>query len=189
MNGIIDKISDTLSGLFNSLLGNVSNVADFDFGYTMLILVFLFIVIVLLGFTLGKSKMMLALLSVYVAGLLNVVFPYHDEILQLLKTEDGTLKAFIARLAVMLVFLAIAILILKNSVVSARFSHKEVSTPAILVMSVLMVGLIASIVVPFVPVNAQSVSGSTVQYFGSSLARFLWAVIPLIGVAIISARD
>ena len=137
-----------------------------------LFFVMVMIVLVLYGLSVGRTKALVSLLSIYVAYTLTVLFPF-------LGTLSGRLSDQIRPVAAVLLFLAtyvVVFLLLSNSAMRHRMTLGEISILQVLLISVVQMGLLASIATSLVPPQlAERAFGSLLPYIAGQRALWLWA--------------
>lgn len=146
---------------------------------------FFLVVIFLVAFGFGKTRILLALVSVYIAAFVESAFSYSAEVQKLLGKGFLNLNsAFWTHLAVFFIVFVLALFVLNRSILRPKMSLKESSPFAILFLSILFAGLTTSIVVGFVEASKSQILLSTViaKYFATKNAYFVWAILPLVGI-------
>lgn len=179
MSEFLTKTLLTLSDWAKILTGLGFSKADFNADY--LVGIFLMVVVLLIAFGIGKTRMLLAILSTYMAFLVTLFFPFYAVI----KTKVAFVpEVFWPQTAVFLVVFMLAFFILNKSVLRSKMSLKESSPMIILWLSIVETGFLASIIfsygVPEWPAFQMSPWLST--YFGTGPSRFVWSVLPLLSI-------
>lgn len=142
-----------------------------------LVVLFFIFVIFLVGFTLGRTRMLLALVSIYMAAFIEPLFPYFGQ----LKTYFKTVPDYWLRVGLFLALYLIVFGILNRSILKHRLSLKETSIFGVGVLAISQVGLLASIIVTYLPAGVL-VAGDAkaLKYFTTKNAQFVWAILPLV---------
>ena len=182
MSEFLTKTLLTLSE-WAKMLGGF-NLSKSSFGTDALVAVFFMVVILLIAFGVGKTRMLLAILSTYIAFLVTLFFPFYAVI----KTKaDFIPEVFWPQVAVFFVIFSMAFYVLNKSVLRSKMSLKESSPLIILWLSMVETGFLASIVfsygVPEWPTF--KISPWLATYFGTSLAHFVWSVLPLLSILLV----
>jgi hypothetical protein len=135
------------------------------------------IVLSLYGLSVGRTKAIFSLLSIYVALAINLTFPYFN---QLQDFVGGGFQIHWIKVGVFLVAYILVFSIISFSFVYRRISSSEFSLSGILVISLLQLGLILSIVANLLPSSlVENLSLGFYQYLGTNTALFLWLVAPI----------
>jgi len=154
-----------------------------DIGYNGLVIVFVVFIVLLVGFSLGKSRMLLALVSLYVAAFISSRFIFSDELQGALESSGLELQRFMIHLGFFIIVYAAVILILGHSFLKTKLTLSEASTMTVIFLGLLSVGFLASVLVGYIPENSVlPIPENTVRYFGTPTAQFVWALLPIIGV-------
>ncbi len=130
------------------------------------------VILVLYGLSVGRTKALISLLSIFVAYTLTVLFPFLDLV-------SGRLNDQIRPAAGVLLFLGLYILVfllLTHSAMQARMTLGEISFWQVLVISVVQIGLLASIATSLIPpALAERSFGSLVPYLAGQRVLWGWA--------------
>ena len=131
------------------------------------------IVVFLYGISVGKTRAILSLLSIYVAYALTVLFPSADWVRQFIPEDQRSLV-----LAGVFVVLYLAVFgVLNMSVLRRRLTLGELSIAKVLLISIVQIALLASVTVSLLPPELVNETLGVVQpYMGSRAALFGWAV-------------
>ena len=187
MNEILTQIIFSLSkfsrelGGFNFQRPDISTLAG----------LFLVVVIFLLAFSLGKTKILLAIVSTYVALLLLIIFPFVFQIEKFFGGWFGLPAVFWTRLSVFILFFAVSLAILNKSILKPRMSMQESSPFAILFLSILESGFLISALLSFLDSVSQTKLGLSpwlLAYFGTQNSQFIWAVLPLLALVFLRRK-
>ncbi|MBI2057896.1 MAG: hypothetical protein HYT63_02845 [Candidatus Yanofskybacteria bacterium] len=136
------------------------------FDTNILVALFLLVIIFLVAFSLGKTKILLAILSTYVALFLLVIFPFIFQIEKFFGNWFGLSAVFWTRLSVFILFFAVSLAILNKSILKPRMSMQESFMAFLDSASQSKLGL----------------SSLVLTYFGTPKALFIWAVLPLLAL-------
>lgn len=157
-----------LGSLKVSSLGN-----EVMFGLLALVVVLLF------ALSLGRTRVLLSLLAIYIAFTLQAVFPFFGQLQNSVSfTHDlGTL-----RVVVFLALYVIALLILNGSVLRHRFTLAEAAFTPVILMGLVQLGLIVSIILNLAP-DFYGIVGrmpsASIPYLATQRALFVWSLVPL----------
>lgn len=162
-----------------------------------LVLIFFLVVFSLITFGLGKTKILVAVVSTYIALFLESVFPYSLEVQSYLGDylggsagpTTGWSAVFWEKTLVFFVFFIVAMLILNRSILKPKMSLRESSPLAVLFLSLLEAGLLASALFSYwFAGNPNAGQLSIFQYFDTKNAQFFWAILPLLGAIFLKKR-
>ncbi len=136
------------------------------------------VVIFLVALSLGRTRVLIALLSTYIAFTLQAVFPYFSPLEKTTHLDLATLRV--------LVFFAlylISFLLLNRSILKARLNMGEAAFFWIILMAAVQPALIVSIIMNLEP-SFYNIStrlpGFLVPYLATPQALFYWALAPLV---------
>src|SRR3989344_6709163 len=91
-NTFISSVEKYLPAGFSK--SSIGNIGLPDFNTASLIAIFLIIAVFLVGLTFGKSRILIALLSMYVARVIEINFAYYPQLSGAIKSvDDGLLRA------------------------------------------------------------------------------------------------
>ena len=132
----------------------------------------------LFGLSIGRTRAVLSLLSIYVAFVFDRIFPYAEEVNKVL---GGSFEEYWVRLGLFLAAYLIILLILNFSFIRRRISSGEYSLFGIVILSILQLGFLASIIFNILPesLTSQWLPGLN-NYFSTPTALFFWAIAPLL---------
>ncbi len=152
---------------------------------------FFVVVVFLVAFSLGKTRILLAVLSVYIAGFLEFIFPFNSKIQPFFVKSDwlGLAPAFWLNLSVFLIIFLISLAILNRSILKPKMSLQESSPFTILFLSILVSGFLTSLIFSYLlaslPAKSNflaTLSPWLLKYFATKNAQFVWAVLPLLAM-------
>ncbi len=185
-----------MGNLFSQFLGYVADFGTFVGGllanfetaktnYNWIVILFFLVVVFLVGFTLGRSRLLLSLLSIYIAAFIETHFIYFSNITVYFKQIDD----YWLHVALFLLFYAAIFTILNLSVLKSRLTIKDTSFLSISVLAILKVGFLLSIIVSYIPIkNGYELPASIFQYFGTPTAQFFWAVLPIVAAVFLRGK-
>lgn len=152
--------------------------------WDLFIVLFFLVAAVLYGLSLGRNRILVILISIYMALALVNVFPFSQELLSRLKLEDS----FMVKLVSFTGLLLILFFLLSRSALSSALVSKsgEGSWFQILIFSFLHVGLLISVILSFVPNDfVSNLAPLTKKVFTTDTARFLWLLLPIIAMCFV----
>ena len=130
------------------------------------------------GLTLGRTRALISLLSIYITFTIYRLFPYFEELKNMVTRP--WLDDYFLRLGLFLAIYALIFIILSLSFARKRLSASEFSFFAVLVLSILQIGLLTSIIISLLPETLMiKLLGKFYELFGGQQALFFWALAPL----------
>lgn len=171
------KFLDIIKSLIPSFenLPSISSISGFGPGW--LFGAFGAVALSLYGLSMGRTRAILSLLSLYVAFVVIQIFPYLDKVGQML---DKHFEEYWLKLGVFLAAYVVIFLIFNFSFLRKRMSSSEFSLFGVILISLLQLGFLASIIFSLIPVEMTAKwSFGFYNYFGTPTALFFWAVAPL----------
>jgi hypothetical protein len=144
--------------------------------------IFLFFIVAtfIYGFTLGRSRIMVLLVSTYMALALIKTAPF------LVSTQDVTIGSspfFIVKITAFIAMMLLIFFFLSNSALRRAFAAVDIQgkTWQIIAFSMLHAGLLVSSVLSFIPPERRAVLlQATKTLFATDTALFLWTLAPII---------
>ncbi|MEK7514964.1 MAG: hypothetical protein AAB608_01105 [Patescibacteria group bacterium] len=134
--------------------------------------------IALYGMSVGKTRAIVSLLSIYIAFTLASAFPFVgtlERIPWVAATDAGVVRAGLFLLAYIGTFF-----VFQGTSLRSRLSMGEMKLAHVLLISVAQVGFLLSILLWFVPFTALPDHIAALHpYFGTPEAFFIWALLPL----------
>lgn len=153
--------------------------------WDLFVILFLIVAAFLLGLTMGRNKIIVLLISIYVAIVVINFFPFGD-IFEIPKTSDN----FVYPIAIFIVTVFIFYILLSNSALKKALRRTgDKSVFLICLFSLFCIGLVLSVVLSFFPKDlVETLNPVTQKLFMSELSQFLWALVPVLGMAVIRKR-
>lgn len=153
--------------------------------YNWLIILFVLFVVFLVGFTMGRTRMLLALVAIYAAAFLEAHFIYFSQ----LQSYFKIVPAYWLHVGLLVIIYIIIFGILNRSILKGRLAVKEASVIAIMLEAILIVGFFTSLVLSLLPTDQVKVlPASILYYFTNKNAQFIWAVGPLLTALLLRGK-
>lgn len=167
----------------DSLLASVNwEIPSWD----LFIYLFFIISVFLYGFSLGKERILVILISVYMSLAIAQNLPFINDDLS---GKFGLGPVFVLRLLVFAFFVFLLFYLFTKIGALAGFTGHS-SIAHIAVFSVLQVGLLISIILSFIPPESLSALSSFTQtVFVSDIAKFLWIIAPIAGMFLLKKGE
>ncbi len=135
------------------------------------------VILVLYGISVGRTRALVSLLSIYFAYMLAVLFPFLPWVTEKMPLQYRSL----ASVALFIVLYGITFTILTKSMLKGRITLGEISFWQVVVISLVQIGLLTSICLSLLPVqNGQQLIGPLYRWFGGQQALWAWAVASLL---------
>ncbi|MDP3964650.1 MAG: hypothetical protein Q8Q20_03275 [bacterium] len=161
---------------------DTSFIANFDWSqptWDIFIILFFIIAAFLYGLSLGRDRILVILVSIYMSLAVVNTAPY----IGTFSTEVGIDQFFVVRISMFLgSFIVLFFLLSRSALLSTIANDKGAGGFwQVMVFSVLHVGLLISITLSFLPETSEvSLSPLTRSIFTSELGRFTWIVAPIV---------
>ena len=141
------------------------------FGLLVLVCILLFVL------SLGRTRTLISLLSIYVAFVLQAVFPYFGWL-----QNNNYLAKDLAMLQIAAFATAyiVSFLLLNRAVVRGHFSMAEASFVSVSLMGLVQFGLVAAIILNLAPDYQRFIPDYVLFYIANQKALFYWALAPLV---------
>lgn len=148
--------------------------------------IFFVITALIYGLSLGRERVLVILVSIYMSFAVASNLPFiNEEISQRFNLGP----AFVMRTLVFLVLVAMLFFLFSRMGLFMA-STSRTSLPLVALFSVLHVGLFITIIFSFLPPNfAANVSETTQVIFDSDMGRFLWILGPVLALYLAKQRD
>lgn len=142
-----------------------------------LALVFLFLVIFIYGMNAGRGRMILMLLSLYVAVVLTGLFPYRGQLLENIKTAEP----YLIELGLFLVAFFLVLLLFLRSPLRSMAVKSKGHLFQVLALSILILGIFISHLTVSLPAEySGKLNHPVFAYFKSETAQFWWALLGVV---------
>jgi len=165
---------------------NFSFLTQLSLGPSLLFGILIVIFIFLYGLSLGKTKAIISLLGIYIAYVLQAIFPYFSE---LHKAIHFSPEMYVTRIVIFFIFYIVIFFILSRSLVRYRTTMKEFSIFWVSLISFFQLGILISIILNFIPIDKLTMfPSSLVGYFAEQRALFFWLTAPIL-ILILMRRD
>ena len=138
------------------------------------------VVILLFALSLGRTRVLVSLLAVYVAFTLQTIFPFFG---QLQKSFSSSRDLASLRVIIFLVLYVIIFGLLNRSILRARFNLSEAAFFSVVLMGIIQLGFLVSIILNLAPTFYgvdQYLPKSIMPYIANQHALFYWSLVPLI---------
>lgn len=135
--------------------------------------------VLLMALTLGRTRTLISVLSLYVAFALQTIFPFFGWLLehQSFTNDLPTLRVFV------FIFLyAVVFGLMNRSILKTRFNLIESSFMSVVLMGLAQLGFMISIIINLAPGFydiSKRLPASFLPFIGNQSALFYWALIPI----------
>lgn len=155
-----------------------------DFGapsWDLFILIFFVVAVFVYGFSLGRNRIVVILVAIYMALAVVNTAPFIDEwVERAVNIDVGQVFAF--KLGLFLVVFALLFFLFSRSTLLHSVSGHERRGAwwQIPIFSILHIGLLLSIALSFLPQDSlYSLSAFTREVFTSDIGKFVWITLPI----------
>ncbi len=149
-----------------------------------LALVFLFLVIFFYGMRVGRGRMILVLLSLYVVIVLTALFPFRAYLFETVKGQPYFIELGLFWVAFIVVFLLFLNSPLRSLAVRAKSPILQ-----ILILSILILGVFISHITVLLPANILAkLDHKVFTYFKTETAQFWWALAGVVFLAVMRRK-
>ncbi len=177
MNALISQFLGYLIDLTQYTQEFTGSIGLSRLNYGWLIILFFVFSIFLVGLSLGRSRILLLLICLYVAAFLESHFIYFDKLLEMMKGRPE----FWLHIGLFWVIFIIGLAILNRSALKQSLTLRETSFFPIALIAVLAIGFLASLMAAYLPPEiVNNLPAGVVKLFGTKNAQFWWALAPLI---------
>lgn len=135
------------------------------------------VALVLYGLSVGRTRALVSLLSIYVAYMLAILFPYFALLAGRIPSHY---KAY-SGVGLFVVLYIVTFAILSHSMLKGRLTLGEISLWQVLIISLVQIGLLVSICISLIPAERSAeIAGPMFRWFGGQRALWGWAVASLL---------
>lgn len=169
-----------------------SNVVNFDFSnpsWDLFILLFFVIAALLYGMSLGRDRIIVILVSIYMALAIVNTAPFLPEIQTKIMVNDIVVLKISTFLGI---FIALFFLLSRSGLLKTIASGDEKGKWwQVILFSILHVGLLLSVTLTFLPpeIIATKFSSFTQTLLIGEWARFVWIVGPVVAMAFLTGKS
>ena len=165
---------------------NFNFLAQLSLGPELLFGILIIIALFLYGLSLGRTKAIISLLGIYIAYVLQAIFPYFSELHKAVRFSP---EMYMTRTVMFFIFYIIVFVILNRSLVRHRTTMKEFSIFWVSLISFFQLGILISIILNFIPIDKLTMfPSSLVGYFAEQRALFFWLTAPIL-ILILMRRE
>jgi len=157
--------------------------------YDWLIIFFFIFAILLTAWSIGRTRMLLAILTIYAASFLETHFIYFDRVLEFIKSRPAFAEfperdpVLWLHIGLFLAFYIIIFAILNFSLLKYRLTLSEGSFVMVTGLAILEIGFLASVLFSYFPEGSiKYLPLDITLYFTTKNAQFWWATVPIIAV-------
>ena len=185
MNAIISEILGYLVDFGQYIQKLFAGTGSPKLSYNWLIIFFFLFAVFLLGLNLGRTRIMITLLSLYIAAFLEPRFIYFGKLQSIIKIKPDSWL----HIGLFLLIYLICIAIFNRSFLKQPLTLKETSFLSIAFIAILEVGFLASLLLSYLPPEITgSLPVTVIKFFGTKNARFWWAVSPILGLLFLRSK-
>lgn len=154
--------------------------------WDLFILLFFIVSVFVYGFALGRERILVVLVSIYIGFAVAAHLPYINENVS---QKFGFGPVFVMRLVVFLVVM-VALFFLFSRMNLFNGLGGKTNLPVVAVFSILHVGLFVCILLSFIPLTVLGqLSSVTKTIFTSEIGRFLWLIAPILAMYLVKGEE
>jgi len=155
--------------------------------WDLFILIFFLAAVFLYGFSLGRDRIIVILVSIYIALTLINAFPFVEGT-NLAEIKIG--ESYVFQIGIFLGLVLVVFFLLCRSALSSVFgSGSQGNWWQVLLFSFLQVGLFLSVVLSFLPEGIISeLAPLTKQVFIGEKVQFVWLLAPILAMVLVGKR-
>ena len=175
----------------NEFSSNLPKLAGFDFSapsWDLFILIFFVVAVFIYGFSLGRNRIVVILIAIYMALAVVNTAPFINNWVNQALSINNLGQVFVFKLGLFLVVFALLFFLFSRSRLLFNIGADQQHSGwwQIPIFSVLHIGLLLSIALSFLPPDALNVlSPLTRQIFASDIGRFAWITAPIAAMIIL----
>ncbi|PIS42758.1 MAG: hypothetical protein COT24_01825 [Candidatus Kerfeldbacteria bacterium CG08_land_8_20_14_0_20_40_16] len=157
-------------------------IANFDWSkptWDMFIILFFVVAALLYGMSLGRDRIIVILVSIYMALAVVNTAPYINDV----NAEVGVNQFFVVRITAFVAIFVFLFFLLSRSALLATVASSDDKGKwwQVIIFSILHVGLLISIILSFLSESAaENLAPATQTIFVSEIGRFIWIVAPIL---------
>ena len=175
---IVLKFSDISKG------GSLANLGSSFASWETLVASFFVFAVFFYGLSIGKARLLLFLISIYIAKLFVDSFAYIDYLINIFGDN-----IFAIYLGLFIVSYIVVFMILDKSVLKVRLSTKEYPVTKILLLSVVVVVLLSNVVFTYLPPDiALGAKSGFARYIVGDTAFFWWFTISVFSILLLRRK-
>ncbi|MDP6571250.1 MAG: hypothetical protein QF747_00155 [Patescibacteria group bacterium] len=190
----LDEIATTTSAypqLGDAFASINTAISGFNFQnptWDLFIILFFVVSAFVYGLTLGRDRIILILIAVYMSLAIIGAAPFVDE---LVIADFGENNAFVSNIIIFLITFVALFFLLSRSALLRALARSDAPGAwwQIIVFSLLHVGLLISITLSFIPEEHYGqLSSFTRDWFVGAQAEFFWVIAPIAALALVSGE-
>lgn len=165
-----------------NILQNFSNPTPY-----LLAVVLVFLVIFFYGMKAGRGRMVLCLISLYIAAVLTNLFPYEEQ----LAGNFNIGEPFFFKAGLFIITVLVVFYLLLRSPLRNLTLHERSKAPLfqILILSVIILGIFMSFITTILPEEQlKNLDHPVFQYFKTQNAQFWWALAGVMFLGLLRRR-
>ena len=155
--------------------------------WDLFIVLFFVIASLLYGISLGRDRIIVILVSIYMSLAIVNYIPFIAEFTAKISVND----AFALRVSVFLGIFILLFFFLSHSALLRTLGHATVQGPLwqVMIFSFLHVGLLISVTLSFFPANLSHVLSPVTQgFFTGNVARAAWVSLPVLAMVVLGRK-
>lgn len=156
----------------------MSYLPNLSLGSANIFILLALVCVLLFVLAMGRTRTLVSLLSVYVAFVLQAIFPYFGWLQKNAAALTDDLA--ILRVGILLAAYVVSFLLLNRSVLKGRFNMADASFVSVILTGLVQLGFLASIILNLAPAEQHYLPSGVLPYIANQKALFYWALAPLV---------
>jgi len=155
-------------------------------GWDLIILLFFVVGALLYGIAMGRSRVLVVLMSIYITLAIANTFPW-------LKYLEGSLNvnnSFVIQTTIFVALLIAFFFIISSSALGKVMKNEGGAWWQVILFSFLQVGLLISVILTYLPMEFLSnFNLLTQEIFISDIGKVVWLVLPVVAMLLVKRKD
>jgi hypothetical protein len=148
----------------------------------VLLVIFGAFVLAVVGFWLGRSRILISILSVFAGYFIESNFNLFSKI------GKSSVPVYMINLGVFMLAFLISFFIMSRSVLKSRITVKDASFVSIIILSIINAGFFASVIISYFPISSGLIPTQLALILGTKTARLAWAAVALIAMFVLKGK-
>ncbi|MFC1639106.1 hypothetical protein ACFL26_02450 [Patescibacteria group bacterium] len=181
----VEPTAGTVADIFGQVLGLFGRINWASPSWDLFIVIFFVVTVFLYGMSLGRDRIIIILVSIYMALAVVSNAPFIDSLGNGVQIGGG----YVLQVTTFLGLFVLLFFMLSRSALMKTFGNMAAgSWWQVLIFSVFHVGLLVSITLSFLPGDAiNNLAPMTRLVFASEMSRFVWVVAPIGGMVVLKS--
>ncbi|HUT22079.1 MAG TPA: hypothetical protein VMX18_01570 [Candidatus Bipolaricaulota bacterium] len=154
--------------------------------WDLIVLLFFTVGALLYGIAMGRSRIIVVLLSLYITLAIAYTIPWS----KYLKGSISINNAFVLQATVFIILLVVCFFLISRSAVGRVIGDSSGAWWQVIVFSFLQIGLLISVIFTFLPSSfLNNFSFVTREVFVSDIGRLVWLGLPILAMMLVKEKE